>query len=281
MSNQTSENLRIIFLGFFGFVVGTTVGVALGLGFFWVKNLTSQRSKTETTIVQITPTIQPASLISPEEQLAKTLPVEDPMKAFSAALSSANYKVSTSGKFENKKQEDSGTQTESLDLNNGFIYLQNSSILRVEKPKDETNLQELETVIIKDNKGFILNAEKKSYVVVDPSEELGKWYLNAANASFPPLSLLEDSQKGAISWEKSGNNQWQTEWKWKTPFDPKGIPVKVKIFLHPTTYLIDTVSMKFEDSQPWQDATFRYEKVEDIENLLKIPPEYKEEKLGF
>ena len=51
--------------------------------------------------------------------------------------------------------------------------------------------------------------------------------------------------------------------------------VSVKIIINPATNLISTLSMKFEDNQPWQDATFQYEEVSDIESLLVVPSDYK------
>ena len=203
--------------------------------------------------------------------------IDNPMKIFVTALSSADYKVSSSGKIENKKQDGTGNQISSLDLNNGIIYIQKGSVVRA----DKTDPLRPEVGILKGDKVYGLNQEKKTYFVLNITDEMGKFYSTALKGSFPLISLSDDTQKGIVHWLKTRNNEWQGDWKWKTPLDQKETPAKVKIFLDPKINLITTLSIRFMDSQPWQEAMFTYEKIRDIEGLLIPPSGYKEEKFTF
>lgn len=262
-----------------GVLIILTFGGIAGLYFI-------NQNKVNTKVASITPT----SLSSPTfkdltEPTKETLTIQppttvaqtNPMDAFFTAVSSADYKVMTSGKIENKKQEGGGTQTSSLDLNNGIVYVQKGAVVRI----DKTDPQKPEIAFIKGDKIYALNPEKKTYTILNSSDSFGQFYLSAFKTTFPLIPLLDDTHKGIVSWQKGDNNEWQADWKWKTPLDPQETPVKVKIFLDPSTNLITTFSMKFEDALPWQDATLKYENIENIESLLMIPPDYKEEKLGF
>lgn len=218
------------------------------------------------------PTKEPVSIQPPT-----TVAQANPMDVFFTALSSANYKVTASGKIELKKQEEGVTQTLSLDLDNGIVYIQKGSVLRI----DKTDPQQPEIAMIKGDKIYILDPSEKTYTVLNTADSLGQFYLGAFKTSFPLIPLTEDTQKGLVAWQKISNNEWQADWKWKTPLDPQETPVKVKIILDPATNLITTLFMKSADAQPWQDATFRYETIEGIESLLTVPSDYKEEKLDF
>lgn len=231
-----------------------------------------------------TPLFLPPSkdLAKPTEEPLVTQPPptvaqSNPTDAFFTALSSTDYKVTTSGKIEIKKEEEGVTHTSSLDLDNGTVYIQKGAVLRI----DKANPQQAEIAIIKGDKIYNLDPTEKTYIVLNRVDSLGQFYLGAFKTSFPLIPLTEDTQKGLVAWQKISNNEWQADWKWKTPLDPQETLVQVKIALDPVTNLITSFSMKSEDAQPWQDATFQYEVVEDVESLLTIPSDYKEEKLDF
>lgn len=273
---STAENSKqgnnIWLWAILGFLVILTFGGIAGLYFI-------NKNDVNTKVVSPTPTpisekpISPAlSTQSPAAELQT-----NPMDAFFTTLSSADYKITTTGKIEYKKQEEGGSHSSSLDLNNGIIYLKKGSVVR----GDKTDTEEPEIAIVKGNKIFSLNPVKKTYSAFDTADGLGKFYLMALQSSFPLMTLVEDTKKNKITWEKTGNNEWQTNWKWKTPLDTQETPVKVKISMSPATKLITTLSLRFDNSQSWQDVIFQYETVGDIENLLIVPADYKEEKLDF
>lgn len=216
-----------------------------------------------------------------EEPLATqpppTVAQSNPTDAFFTALSAANYKVTTSGKIEIKKKEEGVTQTSSLDLNNGTVYIQKGAVLRI----DKADPQQAEIAIIKGDKIYNLDPSEKTYIVLNTTDSLGQYYLGAFETSFPLISLAKETQKGLVAWQKISNNEWQADWKWKTPLDPQETSVKVKVITDPATNLITTLSMRSTDAQPWQDAIFQYETIGDLENLLTIPSNYKEKKLDF
>lgn len=262
-----------------GILIILTFGGIAGLYFI-------NQNKAGTEIISSTPTpiSAPTSkdLAKPTKEPSITQPPAtglqtNPMDDFLAALSSANYKVSTSGKIEYKKHEEGLTQSSSLDLNNGIIYIQESSVVRL----DKTDPERPEIAIIKDDQALVLNPTKKTYTAFNVEDELGKFYITTVKASFPLISLGDDTQEGTVSWQKITDNEWQADWKWKTPLDIQETPVKVRIILDSTTKLINILSFRFDNNQSWQDAAFKYETISDIESLLTISSDYKEEKLDF
>lgn len=221
-------------------------------------------------------------------QVSKSASKNNPMTLFRTALASVDVKVLSNGTIETKKltersAQSNGTEesavsltsSSSLDLNNGVFYVQKGAVVRL----DNTDRQQTENTFTKDSKFYIVNTGKKTYTVVHSSDSVGQFYSGLFPATFPLLSLADDTQQGTVVWKNTSSNEWVANWKWKSPLDSVDNPVQVKIILDPPTHLVTTLSMKFEDSQPWQDVTFAYEKIDTLDTLLIIPADYKEEPL--
>lgn len=197
---------------------------------------------------------------------------KNPMAKFDAAFTANDYKITASGKFEYSTKDAKHEESMKLGFDNKVLFTKKGSVVKV------TGVPGGDAVL-KDSNIYITDSVKKTYTRFSSTNSLGQWYLMAAKASFSLISLNEDTKKGVVSWQKNPDNSWEADWNWTTPFKKDALPIKVKISLDPATNLATTLSMKFNPSDPWQDANFKYEKIDNIENLLIIPPDYKEERL--
>lgn len=242
--------------------------IGIGIGGALLSQKITPKTTTDTTA-----TINPKSF--PTIQPTTSVLENDPMKIFFSTLSAADYKIATTGKLTNAKQAGGGTESSSIDLNNGIIYVQKGSVVRV----DKTDPAKPETGFIMGDKVYALQPTKKTYVISSITDSIGQFYASGIRSSLPLISLADDSKKGLVTWQKSGDNEWQADWKWKTPLDATATQVKVKIRLDSKTSLITNFSVQFDVTQPWQEATFQYEIIPNIESLLAVPPDYQEQKL--
>lgn len=200
----------------------------------------------------------------------------DPMAKFWSKISADDYKITSSGKIEYKKGGSTGTQTTSLDLNNGTIYIKTGSVVRIEK----SDTIRPEIGIIKNHDIYSLNPRTKTFVTFKDTDSLGKLYVDSIRSSFPLLGISDDTQKGQIIWQKTDADYWEANWAWKTPLDEKSIPAYIRVKPDFETDLINDFSIRFDAKDLWQDVTFVYEKVININSLLTVPSDYTLEKIS-
>lgn len=206
--------------------------------------------------------------------------ISDPLKAFADVFNVSDYKISSSGKVENKenKTDEKGnpySSSSAMDLNNTIFYTQKGSLVRY----DSIDPQRPQSFILKGVQVYSLNSGKKTFDVTSTSGPMGQFIVSMFKTGFPPISLLEDHVKTPFVFEKIGESLWQTNWKYKNALSPgEEKPVKIKITLDPNTKLITAMSYNFTEGQPWQDLTFAYEKLANIDTYLAPPPDYTEEK---
>lgn len=226
------------------------LSIGLGVWYFFYKPSSSLTSNNES---------------SPVAELTNETPspkiTTNPMESFATALFASDYKVTSSGKFDVIKQDDSSTVTSSLDLNNGTIYLKKGAVVKIENNDADMNT----TVYRNGTDLYVISPDQKTYSILESSNSIYSFFDSIFVASYPLIPLLEDTQQGIVTWQKNSNNEWQADWAWKTPFDLTDINVQVKVSLDSETGLITTLYMKFEGSDQWQEGTFVYEKIENID----------------
>lgn len=203
----------------------------------------------------------------------------NPLTAFANVFNTADFKISTSGRVENKqnKTDEKGnpySSSSAMDLNNTIVYVREGKLVRF----DSIDPQRPQISFLKENKIYSLNQEKKTYNGVDIDTEMGKSFYTIFTSSFPLITLIEDQSKTPFTFEKAGESQWQTAWMYKNILAPEeSKPIKIKITLDPTTSYITTLSFLMETGQSWQDLTFVYENISNLDSLLTVPPDYTEE----
>lgn len=198
--------------------------------------------------------------------------ITGPLADFFTALSAGNYKITTTGKFENKVVTGESTESTTLDLNNGIIYVEKGNVVKIDK-QDAVKPQ---SVILKDSQVVTIDPVKKTYSVVSVTDEMGQFLVKTMNSSLPLIPLYQDVKAGKTVFVKNEEGQWIADWKWAGVLGDEEIPVKVKVIADPTTNLIPTLSMQFKEGENWQDGVFVYEKVADLTNILSVPAGYAE-----
>lgn len=242
--------------------------------------ITNNNSPSATPIIQ--PTVIPTS--SPLASQANN--EVNPLTPFSGAFSASDFKILSSGKFEisstNTKinlKSNIGTgsahTSSSINQENGLYFTQKGNLVR----NDDNNPVSAQITFLKGQDIYSLNPKLKKYSQynITSTSAQGPW--SGANLyalfkqSFIPINLLDDNK--SLIWNKVGNNEWQTDWIFKTPFNPQGTPVKVKITLDPKTNLMTVVSLKAGDIDPtWHDLGYNYQPISNIDSYLVVSSDY-------
>lgn len=214
----------------------------------------------------------------------------DPLKQFSIDFLKTDYKVMTAGKLVNEKISSGSKSFATLDLDEAVFYFKKGEIVRNKMVSEKKE----QTLLIVDKNLYLLDDLQKTYLQINEEDEVlsENFFYPVFKYSCPLALLLEDNDKNLISWTKISENQWQAEWQ-NNPIrlfvlipkctsegcvsEKKTIPIKIT--LDPETKFITKLALKFEEPAGWQEVTFKYQLIKDIEDFLTIPSDYKEEEL--
>lgn len=233
-----------------------------------------------TPMVQATPTSFPLA--------SQTNNEVNPLMLFSGAFSASDFKILSSGKFEisstNTKTNlnsnigtGSASMHTSLSINqeNRLYFTQKGNLVR----NDDNSSAPARITFLKGQDIYSLDPKLKKYSQYNITSTSAQGSLSGASLyaifkqSFVPIDLLNDNK--SLIWNKVGNNEWQTDWIFKTPFNSQGTPVKVKITLDPKTNLMTVISFKNSDVDPiWHDLGYNYQPISNIDSYLVITPDF-------
>lgn len=192
-----------------------------------------------------------------------------PLKPFISNFSTNNYKIATTGKV-NLNGPNKGENTKwnmIFSLNNKNYYTNNGSVFRVDIDTG--------SYITKNTLNYSVNNNEKTYRQIDLSKQKNL-IKNVYEDNFLLGLVLKEDQNRKLLWTSIGNNEWVADWEYIPENLPKGANLKVKIFINPNTNLIDSISLKVNSNDPWQDTSYKYEQISNIDEFLIIPADYKE-----
>lgn len=193
-----------------------------------------------------------------------------PLKLFISNFNNNTYKVTTTGDI-SIKGPNKGKDTNwdiLFKLNNKVFYTKNGNVLRF-----DINGSDNISYITDNNLFYSVNYDKKTYRQIDPVKQ--KTTIDVVyNQMFLLGIILKEDQNGNLLWNNIGNNEWTADWKYITENLPKGANIKIKISIDSSTNLIDSISLKVNTNDSWQDTNYKYEKITNIDELLIIPPNY-------
>lgn len=223
----------------------------------------------------------PFAAQAPQDVVINTPPpppeAPDPLKVFGDAFASRDYKVTLSGKVSYVSQSTSSKTSLSAEFAPENFALYRNGVLAwlSEKKTGEVLMISSSTLYLVDNKA-------KTYSnIADPKVDplLADMYRDIFKSASPIDGLLGIRQDENIHWTKGNENEWEakitTRFFSVAPLDLSE-PVWVKINLHTPDNLINTLSMKFAELEPWQDIVVTYEPVDNLDELVVLPKGYKE-----
>lgn len=216
-----------------------------------------------------------ANLSSSKKTLSdKSISQNSPLKQFISNFSNNSYKITNSGnpgninlKFSIKKEDWSAVFL----VKDKIYYTNNGNVFRLESTTvNGANIN-------KNGTYFRVNYREKTYNRMDLAKQ-GKLINLTYDDNFLLGRLLKEEQSKKLLWTSMGNNEWVTDWKFEAKREPKSewITFKMKIFIDPNTNLVNTISLKVNDNDPWQDSFYKYEQISNIDELLTIPSDFKD-----
>lgn len=230
-----------------------------------VSYLTLRKPTLKTSTAQTQASQQPVASENPDNLSNENL-LEEPNRSLSI-LKTADYKVTTHGKF-----VPSGPDKFSAELDGMVFYLKNGAVNRVDYKIDGQDAY----AIFFGESGYVLSPSNKSYYDFTP-EDWGDLYWGMMNGF--PLSQYMDNQ--TLVWVNVGANEWQSKSKLKPIFLSDESEYIVKLTIDPKNNLVNFMSIKLNQAEPWQTVSFTYEKLAAgvLDSLLVVPPDYQKKQI--
>lgn len=189
--------------------------------------------------------------------------VDNPLRGFLEVFKAVDYKVTTHGKFNLTLQPAEVT----ADLDGMAFYFKKGQAKRY----DYTFSGQPAYVVFSGENYYLLSPTDKSYLLFNKQD--GEQFYSSVINAFPLLELFNNLD---VSWAKVGENEWQSTSKLKyIIFPSKETDFIIKISSDQKSKLINSMSIKFKESDLWQTVNFTYEELSNLDSLLAISPDYK------
>lgn len=129
--------------------------------------------------------------------------------------------------------------------------------------------------IYKSGKVFSVKPADKTFKEFDGTK--APWDKLSSDSFTLILPLMKDTIDGKVLWDKESENMYITKEAWNLIADDGSTnPVMVKISINPQTKLIDALYMQaFNSGESWVKMDYKYRIVNNIEDLMMFPSDYK------
>lgn len=247
----------IIFLGIIVVLSGVVVG-----GSFYVK-----ASHPELLRRSFPPGKLSASASAQPSEVEKQ---NDPLKIFTSIFNRADYIITAQGEASFSLSSDPRDQIHLIMNSPLNFYTKQGKLVRIDDLSTSLKL----IFLIQNDQIYRLDSNSKSHSVWSKTNPVWSYVNKEVQQRFIIQNIINDNMQNHLTWNQVENGVWQTNWIFETLLN-KTVSVQLKLTVNTQTNLIDKTSFRLRDTDPWQDISWSYKPVLNIDELMVIPPEYK------